>query len=99
MSRLSRLAILSGCLWFAASASCLAQARGSSSASTTVSVTATVRPSCTIRVGVSADSGLPSAQLRCAAPDVARAVITVEPLRPAGTTSIDPVTRVVTIQF
>jgi hypothetical protein len=78
---------------------CFGQVQSASSASTTVAVTATVRPSCTIRVGVSEESGLPSAQLKCGAAEAARAVIKIEPLRQVGTTSIDSATRVVTIQF
>jgi hypothetical protein len=50
-------------------------------------------------VGVSEESGLPSAQLKCGAAEAARAVIKIEPLRQVGTTSIDSATRVVTIQF
>lgn len=71
-------------------------------ATATVSVTATVRPSCAIRVGdvtVAAAPPAPPAQLTCHPDDAARAVVTTVMIPAGATSASDPVTRLVTIQF
>jgi hypothetical protein len=93
---MSRLAsIVSGCVYLFASPS-LATPRDGASAP--LSVTATVVPSCTIRVAAVPAASMPVAVLRCHPQDAARATVTTT-IAPAATVSTDPAVRLVTINF